>query len=81
MKQGEDVDSAVLKALSIPLGELEQRWHHSLRQKITWFAYLSYHIYEILFALGALITIYAFIRLIIRKRAYMKEEEDSRFYS
>jgi hypothetical protein len=81
MRQGENVDSAILKALSIPLEELEKKWHRSLRQKITWFTYISYHLYEILFAAGALITIYAFIRLIIRKRAYMKGEEDSRFYS
>ena len=82
MRQGEDVDSAILKALLIPLGELEKKWHHSLRQRVTWFTYLSYHLYEILFSVAALITIYAFIRVIMRKRAYMKEEEEEdRFYS
>ncbi|UCF81999.1 MAG: hypothetical protein JSV50_12370 [Desulfobacteraceae bacterium] len=80
MKQGQNVDSAVFTALSIPLGELEKKWHRSLRKKLTWFTYLSYHIYEILFALAALTTIYAFIRLIMKKRAYMKKEDD-RFYS
>lgn len=80
MRQGEDVDSAILKALSIPLRELKKKWHHSLRQRVTWFTYLSYHLYEILFSVGALITVYAFIRVIRRKKAYMKEEEDDRFY-
>lgn len=81
MQQGENVDSAVLTALSIPLAELERKWHHSLRKKVTWFTYLSYHLYEILFAVTALITIVAFIRLIMKKRAYMKEEEENHFYS
>ena len=82
MKQGEDVDSAILKALSIPLGELEKKWHRSLRQRVTWFTYISYHLYEILFSVAALMTIYAFIRVIMRKRAYRKEEEEEdRFYS
>lgn len=82
MRQGEDVDSAILKALSIPLGELEKKWHHSLKQRVTWFTYLSYHLYEILFSVAALITIYGFIRVIMRKRAYLKEEEEEdRFYS
>lgn len=82
MKQGEDVDSAILKALSIPLGELEKKWHRSLRQRVTWFTYISYHLYEILFSVAALITIYAFIRVIMRKRAYIKEEEEGDgFYS
>ena len=75
MKKGEDVDTAVLRTFSIPLGKLEKQWHHSLRQQVTWFTYLSYHLYEILFALMALITIYAFIRIALRKRSYMEEAE------
>jgi len=82
MRQGEDVESAFLKALSIPLGALEKKWHRSLRQRVTWFTYISYHLYEILFSVAALMTIYAFIRVIIRKRAYIKEEQEGdRFYS
>jgi len=74
MKGGEEAGTAVLRALSIPLERLEEGWHRSLRRKMTWFTYLSYHLYEILFAFGALITIYAFIRAMRRKRAYMNEE-------
>jgi hypothetical protein len=76
MKRGEEADTAVLRSLSMPLDRLEEAWHRSLMRKMTWFTYLSYHLYEILFALGALITIYAFIRAIGRKRAYMKGDEE-----
>ena len=81
MRQGETVDTAMLKGLSIPFEKLEEKWRQSLRQRVTWFTYLTYHIYEILFALGALITVYAFIRAFIRKRSYMKDEVENDPYS
>ena len=82
MKKGEVADVAFTKALSTSLEKLEQEWHHALRRKMTWFTYLSYHLYEIIFALLALITIYAFIRIMMKKRAYMTEErEDGPFSS
>ena len=74
MKNGEAADIALLKALSVPLRTLEKEWHESLRRKMTWFTYLSYHLYDILFALMALIVMVAFVKIILRKRAYMKEE-------
>jgi hypothetical protein len=81
MKKGDDAGTAFLKALDTPFEKLEEKWHDSLRRKMTWFVYLSYHLYEIVFALIAIITIFAFIKMIRRKRAYMKEEtENSSFH-
>jgi len=77
MKGGENVEVAILKALSIPLEKLEKDWQQSLRKKVTWFTYLSYHLYEILFALMAFIAIAAFIKIVLRKRAYAKEEDET----
>ena len=76
MRKGEIVDTAILKGLSVSFEELEEKWRHSIRQRVTWFTYLAYNIYEILFVLAALITVYAFIRAFIRKRSYMKEDEN-----
>lgn len=76
MKKGEDAETAILKALSMQTQVLEKEWHDSLKSKITWFAHLSYNLYDILFALMGLITILAFIRLIIKKRALKNEEMD-----
>jgi hypothetical protein len=76
MQKGQDTDTAILKALSIPTQVLEKEWHDSLKSKITWFILLSYHLYDILFALMGLITILAFIRLIIKRRALRNEEMD-----
>jgi hypothetical protein len=80
MKKGESVDTAILSALSTPLDTLEEQWHNSLRKKMTWFTHLSYYLYEILFALMALISIYAFIKITVRKRAYMAEDTEDSLY-
>ena len=80
MKGGEDVEVAILKVLSTPLNKLEKEWQQSLKKKATWFTYLSYHLYEILFSLMAFMAIAAFIKIVLRKRAYIKEEDDERFY-
>ena len=74
MKAGEITEAAFSRVFLIPLEELENEWRDSLRQKMTWFTYLSYYLYEILFTLMALITICAFIRLRIKKKGYVDDE-------
>jgi len=79
LKDGDEWDMAILKGLSISFDELEKQWKHHLKKSMTWFTYLSRHLYEILFFLSALIVIYGFIRVLKKKRAYMEEEEDNDF--
>ena len=76
LEEGTEVDEALLRGLSISLDELESRWHHHLRRRITWVAYLINHLYEILFFLAAMVMIYGFIRGLRKKRAYRDEEEE-----
>jgi hypothetical protein len=76
MENGLSAEAAIQKASLIPFETLEKEWQHSLRRKTTWFALLSYWLYEILFALMALITIYAFIRRRITKKHYWDDEPE-----
>jgi len=76
LRDGDEVDVAILEVLSIPLDELERRWHSHLRRKTTWFTYLSTHLYGILFFLAALITIYGFVRVLIKKRRRYEDEDE-----
>lgn len=76
MKNGERVEQAFLKALSISLYDLELEWRDSLRKGTIWFLHLSYYLYEIIFGLLALLSIFAFIKIILKKRAYMAEDPD-----
>ena len=65
-----------MKSLLISFDELEREWYNSLKKRITWFHFLINNLYEILFFIAALILIYGFIRVLMRKRAYKKYKED-----
>jgi hypothetical protein len=75
LKDGDDIDAAVMKTFSISLNELEQKWHDSLEKKGLWISFLINNLTEILFFLSALILVYGFIRAWRRKRR-LEEDED-----
>ena len=75
-KEGNSLDDAIQRSFSMSLQDIEQDWHSRLKRKYTWFYYLSSNLYTILFAFAALITVYGFIRLLQKKRAYKDEEEE-----
>lgn len=76
MEKGEEIEEAILQTLSISLDSLEIQWQNTLKGKTTWFTFFSHYLYEILFSLMALLTIYGFIRSRIRKSRYRDEDED-----
>jgi len=76
LRDGDDIDTAIFKGLSLPLQELENRWHDYLRKRTTWFIYFSNNLYNILFFLAGLILTYGFIRFLLKKKAYKDGKED-----
>ena len=76
MRGGDDLEDAIRKSLSISLAELEKRWRSSLAGRIWWFTYIGDNLYEILFLVAALITIYGFFRIHKKKREYRDEDEE-----
>ncbi len=76
MGNGEEIEGAIQQTLSISLDSLETQWHNTLKRKTTWFTFLGHYLYEILFSLMGLLTIYGFIRSRIRKSRYRDEDED-----
>ena len=74
LREGSEIDGAVLKSFSIPFDELERKWRIHIRKKITWFTYLANNLYTILFFLAALITVAGFVRMMIKKRRYGEDE-------
>jgi len=75
LKEGDRMDDAILWSLSVSLEDLEKSWHEHLRGQIPWLTYLSMNLYEILFSLGAIITVIGFIRYRIKK-GRQKDWED-----
>ena len=78
LRQGYDFASAFERRFAITFDAFQYQWHAHLKKKTSWFTYLSIHLYEILFVSAALLTIWGFIRKMIRRRAYsaQKEEEE-----
>jgi hypothetical protein len=75
IKEGEDWETAISEALSVPFDELQRNWQHDLEKKLTWYTYLINNLYELLFFLAAVITSIGFVRAYLRKRAYMRQRE------
>jgi hypothetical protein len=74
MERGESFENAVQGALSISLSRLEEDWQHDLVKRSSWYLLLANNLYEILFFFMALITMYAFFALIIRRWNRAKHE-------
>jgi hypothetical protein len=81
LREGDTIDDAVRKGLSLTLAELEKRWIQHVQGSVTWIGYLAANIYSILFFAAALLTIFGFLRLIIRRRLRSSEidEDDESF--
>lgn len=76
LKNGDEIDSALMKSFSISLRSLEKGWYNGIKKRATWFAFLINNLYEILFFMGGLLSIYAFLRVLLRKRSYASEKDD-----
>ena len=77
LRQGNELEVAVEKSFGIAFDQLEARWREHLKKNINWFTYLTIHLYEILFVSAALLTILAYIRRVLRKKAYADQTEGS----
>lgn len=76
LKDGLPIDQAVSKAFPKSLANLEEEWLEELGSRSRWLLWVSQHLYEVLFFLGALLTVLAFVRLMVRMKRYDPDEED-----
>jgi hypothetical protein len=78
LKAGEPTEEALLGTFSKSLETLEKEWLHELHGRSVWLLWVSQYLYEILFFAGALLTVLAFVRVMIRKKRYDPDEEDEK---
>lgn len=76
LKEGDAWEDAVWRTLGVSFLDLEYGWHSHLKKKLTWFTYVVNNLYEILFFLAALAAVIGFVRAYLRKRAYMREQQE-----
>jgi hypothetical protein len=76
IKDGRDWEEAVRDALGTSHIDLEGGWLAHLEKGLTWFTYVVNNLYQILFFLAAVASIIGFVRAYLRKKAYLREEEE-----
>ncbi|MBW1981793.1 MAG: hypothetical protein JRJ12_11290 [Deltaproteobacteria bacterium] len=76
MKNGSTIEAAVEKSLDTTLEKLERDWLANIKRSTSWYTYLAVHLYELLFFFGAVLTIWAFVKLVILRKRYEQEPED-----
>ena len=75
LSSGAGFYDTVSDELGADFTEIEKKWKRDKgKQQYTWLAYISNHIYLILFFIAAFLTIYGFIRLRRRMRYYQDED-------
>jgi len=75
LKAGEPIRPAVSQCFAISLHALESAWQKDLKKSVTWIAFLGHNLLIFIFAFGGVVTVIAFIRFIIKKRAYQDDDE------
>ncbi|CAB1057440.1 hypothetical protein D1BOALGB6SA_2193 [Olavius sp. associated proteobacterium Delta 1] len=77
LKNGETVETALMRTLAISHQQLEAEWLDHLESTPRWLVFLASHMYAIIFFLAAVLTFLGFIRLHInRKKKYAEWEEE-----
>jgi len=68
--EGDSVQDSLSRVTDETLDGLESDWQTSLKGWTLWFVNISQYLYEILFAVMALLVVWGFMRQAIKKRAY-----------
>jgi hypothetical protein len=76
LHQGAPIDQAISQATSKSLQSLQEEWLEEQRSRGMWLLWASQNLYELLFLLTAILTVVAFVRLMMRKKRYDPAEED-----
>lgn len=76
MAHGEIFGDAFYNVYRTSLDQMELSWKESIRKDLTWFTYLSNHLYELLFVAAAFLTIIGFLKLIRKKHQYKDDDFD-----
>ena len=77
LKEGYSLDDSLQKGLSVTTSELDEKWQAYLKKRRGWFSYLSRNLYEILFFIAALATVYGFMRMLKKKKEHTDEPGDN----
>jgi hypothetical protein len=76
LKNGQAFEAALYQNLSLSTDQLESEWLNHMERTPPWLVFLANNIYGILFFWAAVLSMIGFVRLLLRKKAYAKLEDD-----
>ena len=76
LKNGASIESAIFQNLSLTLSELEEDWLSEIESTPPWLVFLANNVYGVLFFLAAVLLVVGFIRAVIRRKKYVRDEDD-----
>ncbi len=80
MRNGREADQAIEMSLMMSTADLEHAWQRNQRSVSTLLAYLAANIYTLVFIGAAFLTFVLYLRVMIRKRRFVDEEEDEEYH-
>jgi hypothetical protein len=76
LKNGESAETASIKSFFITFSQMEKEWLDHLSRTPRWLVFLANNLYGILFFMAALLTLFGFIRVLRRRKAYKDGEDE-----
>lgn len=78
LRDGDTIDEAFGKSMSLGADEFEKRWVAHLRENVTWIGYIAANIYAILLFAAALLTVGGFVRHMRRrlKNSWLDDDDE-----
>ena len=76
LRNGESINAAVAQNMDLELHQLEEEWLKHLESTPRWLVLVANNIYAIIFFLAAVLSIFGFVRLLMRKKAYREWDDE-----
>jgi hypothetical protein len=78
LKNGESIETALFQNLARSENQLEEDWLKHLEHTPRWLVFLANNIYGILFFLAAVLTVFGFVRLMLRRKKFGELEDEEK---
>lgn len=81
LARGEDIEVSINKIYGMDLEALQTQWQKDLKRPYIFIRIVANHLYELIFVVGALVTISGFCRLrYSRRKRVFEDEEEARLF-
>jgi hypothetical protein len=76
LEEGDSIGPAISKSLSRSFQDVQEEWIDDMQKRSEWLVWATQNLYEIIFFIMAVLSILAYVRLRMRRRAYTGSDQD-----